>query len=84
MSGPAFIRQSETNCPALQGAGLFLKQPSGLEANMDPEIVALIERLAAKGDLGSKLAANILQAVFDPENQPSQYGTMLMTKPQSE
>jgi hypothetical protein len=44
---------------------------------MNPAISALIDRLEARGDTDSLLAANILQAVFDPENQPSQYGTVL-------
>jgi hypothetical protein len=45
---------------------------------MDPDIAALVDRLTARGDPDSRLAANILQAVFDPENQPSQYGTVLV------
>lgn len=44
---------------------------------MNPAISALIDRLEARGDTDSRLAAIILQAVFDPENQPSQYGTVL-------
>jgi hypothetical protein len=44
---------------------------------MNPAISALIDRLEARSDTDSLLAANILQAVFDPENQPSQYGTVL-------
>lgn len=45
---------------------------------MDPEISALIDRLETRSDTDSRLAAIILQAVFDPENQPSQYGTKLV------
>jgi hypothetical protein len=49
---------------------------------MDPEIDSLIYRLEGKGDRDSKLAAVILESVFDPDNQPSQFGTMLISAPQ--
>jgi hypothetical protein len=51
---------------------------------MDLDIAALIKRLEARGDVDSGLAAIILQAVFDPENQPSQYGTVFVARARDE
>ena len=55
--------------------------------SMNPKIKELIEELRDVGhdmdrtcaaeDTPPWRAASILQAVFDPENQPSQYGTTL-------
>lgn len=63
---------------------------------MHPEIKKLLERLRScqfdKDNMPNMLnerkltvrdalhAASILQAVFDPENQPSQYGTQLVQR----
>lgn len=61
---------------------------------MNPEIKRLIERLKGRKDFGNfgsrwlmldapdkdcQQAAVILQAIFDPENQPSQFGTVLLS-----
>lgn len=55
---------------------------------MDPDIKKLIEELAPLAaqdqfdtpiaDHPATRAAAILQAIFDPENQPSQFGTVLL------
>jgi hypothetical protein len=46
---------------------------------MDKEIKSLIQELEARVGLDcAQKAAAILRAVFDPENQPSQFGTELM------
>jgi hypothetical protein len=58
-------------------------RPKGMSP-MDPEIASLIYRLEGKDDPDSKLAAVILESVFDPENQLSPFGTMLIAQPQDE
>ncbi len=46
---------------------------------MNPEIKKLIVELEAQGTLVATEAAMVLRSVFDPENQPSQYGTTLIS-----
>lgn len=53
---------------------------------MDPEMKKFIDNLRGfAGDVDHsetmmREASSILQSIFDPENQPSQYGTALLRK----
>ncbi len=58
-----------------------------MDAIMNPKIKELLERIRSRPNdapLPTEYmldeCASILQAVFDPENQPSQYGTTLVPK----
>lgn len=81
-----YLNSEDRHCPECHA--IFAAWPA---QTMNPKIKELCERLrqiaAEDFDPGqhrdnhpATRAASILQAVFDPENQPSQYGTTLLPK----